>query len=469
MPVSVGWSCATGPAGILFQSDVGTNHAHTISILQPPLPVGLAVGFVGLGTPVASHDATKHAATNLSRLGKVEFKVECNAAAQQAFNRAMALYHSFAWKPAGDTFAAVAKADPSCGMAHWGRAMVLLDNPFLWPGSLPPAKLNEIAAALDAARSAGLKSEREKAYVEAVATFVRDHDKVDYRTRLNAYDAAMAKLAAGYPNDKEASILSALVTSANFDPADKTYANQLKAAKVLEPLFVAQPNHPGVAHYLIHSYDYPPIAKHGLEAAKRYAKIAPDATHALHMPSHIFTRVGYWQESIEANRASAKAAPATPFDAHHAADYMVYAHLQLGQDKAARAAMNQSRSSTSSTSPPPSPMPRCRRAGARARELEGGGRPAVAPTADAYPWSQVPASGGDQCLRARSRSARSGDSAAPGRSTRACWRFAMRPRNASWAIGWSRSTSKPRGARAHRIGGRQAGRGYRTSQGCRHT
>jgi hypothetical protein len=220
--------------------------------------------------------------------------------------------------------------------------MVLLDNPFLWPGSLPPAKLNEIAATLDAARSTGLKSDREKGYVEAIATFVRDHDKVDYRTRVNAYDAAMAKLAARFPNDKETAILSALVTSANFDPADKTYANQLKAAKVLEPIFVAQPNHPGVAHYLIHSYDYPPIAKHGLEAAKRYAKIAPDATHALHMPSHIFTRVGYWQDSIEANRASAKAASRTQFDAHHAADYQVYAHLQLAQDKAARLALDDS-------------------------------------------------------------------------------------------------------------------------------
>jgi hypothetical protein len=195
-----------------------------------------------------------------------------------------------------------------------------------------------------------------------VATFVRDHDKVDYRTRVNAYDAAMAKLASRYPNDKEASILSALVTSANFDPADKTYANQLKAAKVLEPIFVAQPNHPGVAHYLIHSYDYPPIAKHGLKAAKRYAKIAPDAPHALHMPSHIFTRVGYWQESIEANRASAKAASRTAFDAHHSADYLVYAHLQLGQDKAAGLALQEiCLPSRRSLLPPRTPMPRCPR------------------------------------------------------------------------------------------------------------
>src|SRR5262245_30232241 len=296
----------------------------------------------GVGALLATVAIGREGGPELARLGNVEFKVACSQNVQQTFNRAMALYHSFAWKPAGDAFDAVAKGDPSCGMAHWGRAMVLLDNPFLWPGSLSPAKLNDIAAALDAARSAGLKSEREKAYVEAVATLVRDHDKVEYRTRVNAYDAAMARLAARYPDDKEASILSALVTSANFDPADKTYANQLKAAKVLEPIFVAQPNHPGVAHYLIHSYDYPPIAKHGLEAAKRYAKIAPDATHALHMPSHIFTRVGYWQDSIDANRASAKAASAAAFDGHHAADYLVYAHLQLAQDRAARQAMQES-------------------------------------------------------------------------------------------------------------------------------
>jgi hypothetical protein len=378
------------------------------------------MAFSGLAVAVAAawimtaRTMSQEKAPELTRLGKVEFKVECNSAAQPTFNRAMALYHSFAWKPADDAFAAVAKADPSCGMAHWGRAMVLLDNPFLWPGSLPPAKLNEIAAALETARSSGLKSEREKAYVEAVATFVRDHDKLDYRTRVNAYDAAMAKLATRYPNDKEASILSALVTSANFDPADKTYANQLKAAKVLEPIFVAQPNHPGVAHYLIHSYDYPPIAKHGLEAAKRYAKIAPDATHALHMPSHIFTRVGYWKDSIEANRASAKAASRTQFDAHHAADYLVYAHLQLGQDKAAALALQDSVASQ--------PVDHFAAAYAYAAmparlALEVGNWKAaagleLAPAPGAYPWSKYPHAEAINAFARGLGAARGGDSAA---------------------------------------------------------
>jgi len=279
---------------------------------------------------------------DLDRLGKVDFKVGCSDPAQQGFNRAMSLYHSFAWPQAMAAFDAVLNADPACGMAHWGRAMTTLDNPFVWPANLPAQKLADISAMLEAARTAGLKTEREKGYVEAVGAFVRDREKLDHRARLGAFDVEMAKLAAANPDDKEAAILSALVTSANFNPADKTYANQLKAARALEPLFNSLPNHPGVAHYLIHSYDYPPIAKYGLAAAKAYAKIAPGATHALHMPSHIFTRLGYWRESIAANLASAKAATETVFDGHHAHDYMVYAHLQLAQDSAARQAMNQS-------------------------------------------------------------------------------------------------------------------------------
>jgi hypothetical protein len=299
-------------------------------------------------------------------------------------------------------------------MAHWGRAMVLLDNPFAWPANLPAAKLNEIAAALDAARAAGLKSEREKAYVDAAATFVRDRDKADHRTRHKAYDAAMAQLAARYPGDTEATILSALITSANFDPADKSYANQLKAATILEPLFIARPDHPGVAHYMIHSYDYPPIAKHGLEAARRYAKIAPDAPHALHMPSHIFTRVGHWLDSIEANRASAKAASRLDYDAHHATDYMVYAHLQIAQDQAALQAMEESLAMQ--------PVDHFAAAHAYAAmparlALEVGSWKAAAnvplkPTADAYPWGKYPHAEAINAFARGVGAARSGDSEA---------------------------------------------------------
>ena len=275
----------------------------------------------------------------LPRLGTVEFRVECNPAAQAEFNTAMALYHSFAWPQAIAAFKAIERTDPACGMAHWGQALSILDNPFTWPAPLSAPRLDSVVAALDAAQAAGLKSKREQDYVAAVGVFVRGHAAKPHPERMKAFDAAMASVMAAYPDDTEAKVLSALITSANFDPTDKNYTNQLKAAAILEPLFKAHPNHPGVAHYLIHSYDYPAIADKGLTAAKAYAAIAPDAPHALHMPSHIFTRVGYWKESIAANRESWRVSGESVFDGHHAADYMVYAHLQLAQDAAARQAM----------------------------------------------------------------------------------------------------------------------------------
>lgn len=375
----------------------------------------LALGTsVFAGALLAAAAIGQEKAPQTERLGKVEFKVDCDPAAQRGFNRAMALYHSFAWSPAGDLFANVVKTDPTCGMAHWGRAMVVLDNPFTWPGTLTPAKLNEVVVALDAARAAGLKSARERDYVEAVAVFVRDHDKVEHAARLKSFDEAMAALAARYPDDKEASILSALITSANFNPLDKTYANQLKAGKALEPLFAAQPDHPGVAHYLIHSYDYPPIAKHGLAAAKRYAQIAPDAPHALHMPSHIFTRVGQWQDSIEANRASAKAASPTVFDGHHATDYMVYAHLQLAQDQAARQAMEQSLARPSvdhfAAAYAYAAMPA--RLALETGNWKAAASTALTPAAGAYAWQKYPQAEAINAFARGVGAARAGDSAA---------------------------------------------------------
>jgi hypothetical protein len=369
----------------------------------------LLLGVLLLG-PAMSHER----APPLARLGKVDFRVECNAAAQEEFHRAMALYHSFAWKEATEAFDAVSKADPSCGMAHWGRAMTMLDNPFVWPVNLPPKTLSDALAALEAARAAGLRSERERDYVEALAVFLRDHDKLNHRDRLQSLEAAMATLAARYPDDTEASILSALVTSANFNPADKTYANQYKAAKILEPLFAARPDHPGVAHYLIHSYDYPPLAKHGLEAAKRYAQVAPDAPHALHMPSHIFTRLGYWQESIEANRASAKTASPDTYYPHHAYDYMVYAHLQLAQDRAARQATEQSLATkaidNNAAAFAYAAMPA--RLALERGEWEEAGRLALHPGADAYPWKKYPHAEAINAFVRGVGLARSGDSSA---------------------------------------------------------
>jgi hypothetical protein len=298
---------------------------------------GLAAASLGSGIPAAADDV--HATGD--RLGTVNFSVNCAAAAQEGFTRSMALYHSFAWSQAMEAFKAVSDADPNCGMAHWGRAMVMLDNPFLWPGSLTPEKLGDIAVALEDARKAGLHDEREKAYVAALEAFVRDRDTLDHRARVRLLEDAMGEVAAANPEDTEASILHALITSANFDPTDQTYSNQMRAAKILEPLFAKHPDHPGVAHYLIHTYDYPPLAEQGLKAASSYAKIAPDATHALHMPSHIFTRVGQWQASIDSNSESAKVDGGKSLNTHHAYDYKVYAHLQLAQDGAAKEAIDE--------------------------------------------------------------------------------------------------------------------------------
>ena len=229
----------------------------------------------------------------------------------------------------------VLKADPECAIAYWGIALCLLWNPH----SAPPVKnLAEGAAALAKAKSIGAKTQRERDYLEALGAMYADFDKVDHRTRMQAYVKAMEQLAARYPNDDEAQIYYALALNTSASPDDKTYANQLKGAAILEPIALRQPQHPGVAHYLIHLYDYPPIADKGIEAARRYAKIAPDAPHALHMPSHIFTRVGYWQESIDSNIASGRAAKEAGDlqDQLHAMDYLVYAYLQLGQDKKAK-------------------------------------------------------------------------------------------------------------------------------------
>jgi len=225
-------------------------------------------------------------------------------------------------------------------MAHWGTAMVRLGNP-LSGVAAPPAVLKAGREAVERAKAAGAKTPRERDFIAAIEVFYRDHDTLDHRTRALAYEKAMAELAARYPDDREATIFHALSLNMTALPTDKTYANQLKAAAILEKVFAEQPSHPGVAHYLIHSYDYPPIAHKGLEAARRYASIAPSAPHARHMPSHVFTRVGAWQESIDSNRASAEVADQA--SRLHALDYMVYAHLQLAQDAAARRVLDEVR------------------------------------------------------------------------------------------------------------------------------
>src|SRR5499433_1670858 len=226
------------------------------------------------------------------RLGTVHFATSCNETAQRRFDRGMRYQHSFWYRQAREIFEDVAKADPECGMAFWGVALTLLNNPH---GAPPASNLPLGLAAIEKAKAVGAKTQRERDYINALAVMYVDYDKIDHRSRVQAYLKAMEALAGRYPEDDEAQI---------------AYAIQLKGAAILEPIFKRQPRHPGVAHYLIHLYDYPPIAEKGLDAAMRYSKIAPAAPHAQHMPSHIFTRVGYWKESIAANEASVRAAKA---------------------------------------------------------------------------------------------------------------------------------------------------------------
>ena len=269
------------------------------------------------------------------KLGRVNFATSCSKPAQQKFNRAVALLHSFWYDEAEKGFADVAKTDPKCGMGHWGVAMT-----WYHPVWQPPTKTelqNGIAAA-EKASMVSARTQREKDYIAAIATFYKDSDKLDHRTRAIAYEKAMEQLHVRYPQDREAGIFYSLALLGTALPTDKTYANQKKAAGILNKVLAAEPNHPGVAHYIIHSFDYPALADLALAAARSYSKIAPDSPHALHMPSHIFIRLGLWPESIESNLASAAAGRkhASAKDEIHAIDYLAYAYLQTAQDGKAK-------------------------------------------------------------------------------------------------------------------------------------
>ena len=274
------------------------------------------------------------------RLGTVHFETSCTDVAQRRFDRAMRYQHSFWYRESKELFEEVLKADPTCGIAYWGIALSLLNNPHAPP---PVGNLALGLAAIEKAKAVGAKTQRELDFINAMAAFYTDFDKVDHRSRVLAYLKAMDGVAQAYPNDDEAQILYAIELNVAAPPTDKTYAMQLKGAAILEPIFRRQPRHPGVAHYLIHLYDTPALAEKGLDAAKRYSQIAPAAPHAQHMPSHIFTRVGYWKESIGSNSDAARSAKASneAHDQLHAMDYLVYAYLQLGQDKDAAAVIDE--------------------------------------------------------------------------------------------------------------------------------
>ena len=299
------------------------------------LVLTLALG-IGAAATAEQHE---HGASTGEKLGTVAFATSCNAAAQRQFNRGVALLHSFEFGRAIDAFTTTLATDRSCAMAAWGIALSRWNNPFA-VGIRPPAALQLGRDAVERARTIGPKTDRERAYVDAVAQLYDAFDTIDQRTRLTAYRDRMAKIAATYPTDSEASIFYALSLAAvaASSPLDASYAEPLKAGAILERLIATQPDHPGLAHYIIHSYDYPPLADRALEAARRYAKIAPDSPHARHMPSHTFTRLGYWQESIDANSASGEVAKreGAVGEELHTMDYRTYAFLQTGQDGRAR-------------------------------------------------------------------------------------------------------------------------------------
>jgi tetratricopeptide (TPR) repeat protein len=278
--------------------------------------------------PVAQAD------TGAKIVEEVDFVTSCSPAVQHAFKHAVWTLHSFWYPEALKDFTAVTEAEPDCAIGYWGIAMS-----HWYPLWYPPssAALKAGSDAVEKAMAAPTKTEREKDYIAAIAAFYRDNDQLDHRTRALAYEKAMEQVYLKYPEDREAAVFYALALDTTALPTDKTYANQTKAAEILNKVWKEEPNHPGVVHYLIHSDDSAKFAQAGLEAAICYAKIAPDVPHALHMPSHIFTRLGMWQESIDSNLAAEKAAG---FDVH-AMDYLEYAYLQTAQDGPAKAVVNE--------------------------------------------------------------------------------------------------------------------------------
>jgi tetratricopeptide (TPR) repeat protein len=280
--------------------------------------------------------AQEHQHGTDGKLGAVHFATSCNGAAQNEINRAVALLHSFQFSRAIDGFNVALGKDGTCTIAYWGIALSDWGNPFA-PGIIDNRLLQLGRESAERGEMLGAKTARERAYLAAVSNLYRDFESTPQRARFVAYRNAMQDVAAKYPEDHEANIFYALALAVAADPRDKTYADQLEAGSILEKLFGQEPTHPGLAHYIIHAYDSPALAERALIAARRYSDIAPDAPHALHMPSHTFTRLGYWQASIDSNVAAAAAArrQGQTTEELHASDYETYAYLQTGQDEAA--------------------------------------------------------------------------------------------------------------------------------------
>ena len=302
-----------------------------MNLLNPSL-VGVIVATL-FSVSISAHDDPT-TDVKPENLRNVRFVTSCHQAVRNQFNSAVSALHSFWFSEAIKVFDSVLKTDPQCAMAYWGLGMSY------WGYRRQLSAMRAGLAAVEKAEAVldHAQTQREWDYIAAVALLFKDFEHLNHRTRTLAYEKAMQQMVDRYPADREAAIFYALALGQTVLPTDKTFTNRLKAGAILEEEFKSQPNHPGIAHYIIHSYDVPELANRALEAARSYTKIAPSVPHALHMPSHTFTRLGYWKESIAANTASAAAAKPTdlPDEWLHAIDYLVYAYLQTGQDRAAK-------------------------------------------------------------------------------------------------------------------------------------
>ncbi|MBA2706918.1 MAG: hypothetical protein H0U59_03835 [Gemmatimonadaceae bacterium] len=300
--------------------------------------IALALPLLFLSPAIVESQDHAHPQGGKEVLGTVHFATSCSPAVAPQYDRAIALLHSFEFGAAIKGFGGVLAGDSACAMAHWGIALSRWSNPMA-AGNRSPEQLRPGRLAAEAAmRLSARATERERGYINAVAELYKDFERLDQRTRFASYVRAMDDLASKEAADNEAKIFFAIALAASALPTDKTYANQRKAGAILEALWAKQPNHPGLAHYIIHSYDVPALAKEAAAAAKRYSVIAPSAAHALHMPSHTFTRVGMWAESIEMNLRSMEVAMGSTAigEALHAADYAEYAYLQLRRERDAK-------------------------------------------------------------------------------------------------------------------------------------
>jgi len=293
---------------------------------------------------LALSQAQEHSHSAPEKLGRVSFPISCAPAVQEQFDRGVALLHSFAYTAAESAFQRVSELDASCAMAHWGMAMTYFHQ--LWDPPIVPSTIPIAQKEVQRALQIGAGSVREREFINALALIYQDAPTVPYHTRAANYERAMSDLASEHRQDAEAQVFYALALLANASPADKTHAKQKQAADLLEELYRTHPQHPGIPHYLIHAYDNSELAVKGLPAAKAYSRIAPSAPHALHMPSHIFTRLGLWEDSISSNLAAREAAHQQGDEGEelHAMDYLVYAYLQTGRDKDAAQVIQQLKS-----------------------------------------------------------------------------------------------------------------------------